>query len=211
MDSQTIAAVIVTIATGLLLIATGLFSFIFAITLTEVAASYKYKKNTERFNPLLDKLLDQNSPTKDAIDLYKSIFNISDKDTPVFVSKIIVCLEDFKTWKLEVENKSASDQSISSHSLERRIKINKMIEEINALYPFADLKPENKIFFEGFKKVIDNKEFEACKIKLDELSKIFSGQNKEIENKEKHAKYANYLAIIGIVIGICGIVISIFR
>jgi uncharacterized membrane protein len=204
MDPQLIAITIVII---IFFISIGFFSYILTFVLGEIAVSYNNKKKTERFNPLLLKLLEQKPPTKDVIDLFKSVFNISDKNEPTFVSKIIVSLEDFKTWKLEMEYKSIPNHLTSSQSQEWRTTINNMIEEINVKYPFADLKPENKIFFEDFKKFIDNREFEACRAKLVELSKIFSGQNKELENMAKQTRYAYYLSIAGIIIGLCGFIL----
>jgi hypothetical protein len=207
MDPQTLAWIIVIVTILVLTVAIVLFSVIAGFLVGDVAITYRRKKMTERFNPLLVKLLEQNSPTKDIIDLYKSVFNVTDKNTTDFVSKIIESLEDFKTWKLEIESNTTSNQQ-SLQSREFRNKINQTMEEINLNYPFADLKPENKIFFEDFKKFIENREFEACKSKLIDLSKIFSNQNKELEDMAKQTRYAYYLSIIGAVIGVCGIILT---
>ena len=204
MDLQFFAFAIILI---IMIVSIGLFSFVIAFMLGGIADAYFYKKRSERFNSDLVKLLEQNLSTKDIVDLYKSIFNISDKNEPTFVSKIIISLEDFKTWKLEMEIKTSSDESIHSHPTEWRSIVNKTIDEINMKYPFADLKAENKIFFEDFKKFIENREFEACQSKLVELSKIFAGQNKDLEKMAKKTTYSYYLSIVGAVIGFCGIIL----
>ena len=209
MDAQTIAWIIIIVTILVLTAAIILFSVISGLLVGDIAIAYRRKKMAERFNPLLEKLLEQDSPTKDIIDLYKSVFNVSDKNTTDFVSRIIDSLEDFKTWKLEKVSENTFNLSPPLQPQDCRNKINKTIEEINLKYPFADLRPENKIFFEDFKKFIENKEFEACKSKLIDLSKIFSSQNKELEDGAKRTRYAYYLSIIGAVIGVCGIILTI--
>jgi len=74
-------------------------------------------------------------------------------------------------------------------------------------YPFADLKAETRIFFEGFQKILANREYTAAEGKLLELARIFASQNSELEKAAKQGRYSNYLAIAGIVIGICGIIL----
>jgi hypothetical protein len=195
MDAQTIATIMVVITAIVLLISIFLFAGILGTLFGGFVESYLFERKIKRFNPIFDKLIDQNPPIKDVIDLFKSIFNITDKDNPEFVSKIDICLEDFKTWKLEN----------FSPSQDQRNKINRIIEEINQKYEFTELKPENQIFFEGFKKGIVNREYEASLTKLIELSNIFSSQNKDLKEMAKKERYAIGLSIIGIVVGICGI------
>ena len=165
-----------------------------------------YNQNTKRFYPLFAHLLQQHetAPVKDGIDLFKSVFNISET-SPDFISKIIVCLEDFKTWKLEEESKGLV-HSTSELPQEWRIKTNEMIEAINRDHPFADLKPENRVFFESFKRIIDNRELESCKEKLTELSKMYSSQETTIERLQRQLKYGFGVSIFGIFIGICGLI-----
>jgi len=209
MDAETLSIIIIIIIIALLIISVAIFGIGSGMLLGDAVISYRNKQKTKKFNPLLNKLLEQNASTIDAIDLYKSIFDISDRNTPEFVSKIIISFEDFKTWKLEEEIKFELGQSNPSQPHEWRNKINQMIGEINGRYPFADLKSENKIFFEDFKKFIENREFEACKAKLVDLSKIFAAQNKDLETMAKRTRNAYYISIIGIVIGVFGIIFSI--
>src|SRR5208337_3120502 len=124
MDANTVVTIITVIVVGILLITIGMFGFIVAFFLSEITKSYLYKKRSQRFNPLLLKLLEQQSPTKDVIDVFKTIFDFPNENNPDFASKIIVSLEDFKTWLLETEVSQPSKPSSTIPSQEIRARIN---------------------------------------------------------------------------------------
>jgi hypothetical protein len=104
-------------------------------------------------------------------------------------------------------NKSVRSASDILLSTEARNKTNVMIDQISQTNPFSHLRPESKVFFEEFKKIVDNREYEASVVKLKELSRLFSTHEMEIETMAKRTQIAYYLTIAGVIIGVCGLIL----
>jgi hypothetical protein len=100
MDPQVAATLFVIITLILLIASIFIAVFLIGFIVGDLLLNHKYKRDSAVFFPLFNALLMQNAPLRDALDLYKSKFNISEKH-PDFTSKFIECLEDFKVWSLE--------------------------------------------------------------------------------------------------------------